>query len=269
MFEPTPYLVEPYAALAAVYDRAGYSDFSGRMVSRYIACAQAMDWAGRRIIDVGCGTGVSSIWLAQQGYRVAAVDNNPHMLAQAQLSASSTDLIGDPPEYVQMDVRALESPLGQVDLVLTIGSVLNAIQSLRELEVAFRSVFQVLIPGRLFMFDLLTMRGLAGQGTANGDTASIYDNGDDLMITMRDHFSFELTSRQRLYTIWQRSGDLWQRCDELHLERGFPVQAVNALLERVGFRVAAQLNVALEPFDAETDEFGRVVFVAQRPDGAE
>jgi hypothetical protein len=149
--------------------------------------------------------------------------------------------------------------------VLAVGSVFNAIPSLRELERAFARVNAVLEPGRLFMFDLYTIRGLA---TARGTCDQVYyDNGDDLAVTLRNRFSYETLSNSRSYTIWQRQGELWQRRDEIHVERGYPAQGVSVMLERTGFRVAAVLSPALEPFDPGDDLYEQVIFVAEKQPG--
>jgi len=41
----------------------------------------------RTVLDVATGTGLFSVRLAQQGFRVIGVDQNPHMLAQAKSKA--------------------------------------------------------------------------------------------------------------------------------------------------------------------------------------
>ena len=263
MSEQQPYLAAPYSALAAVYDRAGYSQASADAVPHYLAYAYALDWAGRRVVDVGCGTGLTSLWLANQGYRVVGVDASPHMLAQAEQNAAETELIGDAPDFVPMDVRRLESPMGEVDLVLAIGGVLNALQSLREMEAAFRQVNQVLDTGRLFIFDLHTIYGLA-HDMPHTDRID-FDNGQDLSVIVRRAFSFETLAATHHYWIWQRDENGWQRQEEIHIERGFPTQAVLGLLERTGFRTVAVLDPGLEPFDARQDAaHERAIFMAQK-----
>jgi 2-polyprenyl-3-methyl-5-hydroxy-6-metoxy-1,4-benzoquinol methylase len=42
-----------------------------------------------RALELGCGTGTNSIWLAQQGFEVTAVDISPLALEQARLKANS------------------------------------------------------------------------------------------------------------------------------------------------------------------------------------
>ncbi len=271
MNEQSPFLVPPYSALADIYDRAGMADYSRENIARYITVAQQLDWAGRRVLDLGCGTGVSTWSLARMGFRVMGVDNNPHMLARAQARTQSQveidraeGAIYDPPSFVEMDIRHLESPGGLSDMVIASGGVLNAIQSLRELEQTISRVHSALDSGKLFVFDVRTIRGLA-QEVGDGD-AVYYDNGYNLTVVVRNRFSFETLSNTRRYIIFQQQGMIWERRDEIHVERGYPTQGIVAILERNGFEVRAVLAPDMTPFDIQDDLHGRAIFVAQKTD---
>ena len=277
MSEQLPFLAEPYAALADVYDIAGFSEYSLTALPRYIAYAQSLDWAGRRVLDVGCGTGATTWWMAQRGYRVIGVDANEHMVQCAQASmlanfedqdalspneSQSVGIVAEPPDIMVMDIRELASPMGEVDLVVAVGDVLNSIQNLRELEIAFRSIHNVLAPGKLFIFDMITIRGLAEE---LGDRHIVlHDNGFNLMVVVRSNFSYETLSNTRHYTIFQQQGLAWSRQDEIHTTRGYPTQGVVALLQRTGFEIAAVLTPQMEPFDLRTGSQGRAAFIARK-----
>jgi SAM-dependent methyltransferase len=260
-----PYLVAPYSALAEVYNRAGFADYARMSTPRYISYAQSINWAGLRVIDIGCGTGASTWYLAERGYRAFGIDNNSHMLAQAQIytgEADVADLAFDPPTFLEMDIRHLESPIGPVDMVMAVGGVLNAIQSLRELESVFVQVNKALAAGKLFIFDLRTIRGLASEVGDRDDV--YYDNGENLMVTVRNQFSYETLSSTRHFLLFRQIDNVWQRQDEIHIERGYPTQGLVAMLERNNFRMAAVLTPDIQPFDVQKDTTGRAVFVVQK-----
>ena len=61
------------------------------------------DVSGKEVLDLGCGTGRHSIWLATQGAVVTAVDFSEGMLQQAQMKPGA--------EKVSFLVHDLHNPL--------------------------------------------------------------------------------------------------------------------------------------------------------------
>jgi SAM-dependent methyltransferase len=72
----------------------------------------------RSAIDLGCGTGTHSIYLAQQGFAVIGVDISPTAVRQAQEKASRA---GVKPESVVHDVTHLDFLPGPFDIALDVG----------------------------------------------------------------------------------------------------------------------------------------------------
>jgi ubiquinone/menaquinone biosynthesis C-methylase UbiE len=71
-----------YDALAADYDRAVQDDQWVRQVlwKHYSGVFRP----GQHVLDVSCGTGIDTLFLARRGLRVTAVDISPGMLARLQ-----------------------------------------------------------------------------------------------------------------------------------------------------------------------------------------
>src|SRR5205809_7658578 len=44
-----------------------------------------------RVVELGCGTGINAIWLAQQGFDVMALDFSPLAIAKAQKRAAASE----------------------------------------------------------------------------------------------------------------------------------------------------------------------------------
>jgi methyl halide transferase len=57
-----------------------------------------------RALEIGCGTGTNSVWLAQQGFDVTGVDLAPLAIERAQARAATT---GVPAKFLVADVLAL------------------------------------------------------------------------------------------------------------------------------------------------------------------
>ncbi|MBQ1188434.1 MAG: methyltransferase domain-containing protein [Peptococcaceae bacterium] len=69
-----------YDALMDDVDYEAWADYIDRMLKKH-GCP------GKRLLDLGCGTGSISIPLAQKGYQVTGVDLSEEMLAVAREKA--------------------------------------------------------------------------------------------------------------------------------------------------------------------------------------
>ena len=72
-----------------------------------------------RALDLGCGTGTDSIYLAQHGWAVTGIDMVPEAVATARRDAASR---GVPADFVRGDVTRLRDAVhGRFDLLLDFG----------------------------------------------------------------------------------------------------------------------------------------------------
>jgi 2-polyprenyl-3-methyl-5-hydroxy-6-metoxy-1,4-benzoquinol methylase len=238
------------------------SDFAEAMTPRLVVFAQSNDWVGRRILDLGCGTGASVRWLANRGYNTTAIDSSPEML---QVGRNTVNSAGLGLTWRQGDIRKLESFDNPMDMVLAL-DVINELQSLRDLEAVFGSAHRVLESGKLFIFDLHTIEGLATYLS----TRYIHDD-DKLVVFAADQFDYERQINTCQLDIFRRDDarDSWQRQRAVMTRRGFPVQAVAALLQRTGFALMALFNSDFEPTEPANTHAPRVIFVARKTGGNE
>ena len=248
---------DDYEQLAPIYDALGMADFAASVTPPLLDYAQSHDWVGRRAVDLGCGTGASVQWLANRGYNITGIDASPSMLRQAQQSISSSGS-GIGFQLYEGDIRSL-SNLHDIDLALAL-DVVNELNSLRDLEATIVSVARILVPGKLFIFDLHTIEGLARLD----NTTSIIHDDLDLTALVTHRFDYDRQVDTAEYITFQRSGSAWQRLHAIRTMRGFPIQVVTALLQRAGFGIMAMLNDRLETVDPATQREPRVIIFARR-----
>lgn len=247
-----------YAVLAPIYDQIGMAEFARSITSHLIDYAQHIDWLGRRIVVLGCGTGASLEYLSQYPYSLTGIDSSPEMLelARQKLDSSGANL-----KWQQADIRELGGTTAIAEMVLAL-NVMNELNSLRDLESTFSGVAKILESGKLFLFDMYTVQGLTEDGV-RGD-GMIYDDARNLTVFGSNEYDYERQMHTRQYLIFQQSGDLWRRQEAKRILRAFPVQAVGSLLQRAGFTLRTLLNTNLETYEPNVSRAPRVIFVAER-----
>jgi SAM-dependent methyltransferase len=106
---------------------------------------------GRRLLDVGCGTGKSFEPFLERGWEVTACDLSPGMLSRAAERA------GGRARLAVHDLRELP-PLGEFDLVCLLDDVVNHLADEQELVSALAGARINLAPGGVLVFDANTLR---------------------------------------------------------------------------------------------------------------
>ena len=91
---------------------------------------------------------------------------------------------------------------------------------------------------------------------------------DDLYVTYRSWFDPAMDSSPLVMTAFMRDdAGHWQRFDEEHIERSWPIEQMCGWLRSAGFRVAdvvGYIDATGEVQRPAREEHGRVVFIASR-----
>ncbi len=142
---------QTYDAFAAAYDDFNHNYMYERWTGRLLALAEDAGLEGDRLLDVGCGTGLSFIPMLARGWRVTACDISPNMLevARSKVDAGAATLL-------TADMRELPT-LGEFDLAWAVNDAMNYLLTLSELESALRGLAANLASGGFVLFDLNTL----------------------------------------------------------------------------------------------------------------
>jgi SAM-dependent methyltransferase len=100
-----------------------------------------------RAIDLGCGTGANSVFLAQYGFEVTGIDFAPAALDKARILAEAT---GVNVRFLEDDLTALRHPLGTFDLLLDYGTFDDL--SLPKRALYLENVLPLAAPNAQFLF---------------------------------------------------------------------------------------------------------------------
>lgn len=129
-----------YDAVAEAYRAELFKELDGKPLDRAFLDAFAERCRGGRILEVGCGPGQVSAYLASRGASVEGVDLSPRMVAVAQAASPTLD-------FQVADFFALPHPSGSLRGVVGFYAIVH-LEPL-ELPRLFTELHRVLEPGGL------------------------------------------------------------------------------------------------------------------------
>lgn len=232
--------------LAAIHD-AGYGDPARFGARRLVAELGKAGIEGGVVVDLGCGSGISSRMLSDAGYDVLGIDPSAAML---ELAADNA------PNALFKRGDAADAELPACVGVGAFGEPLNYVRSEDEDELApvVERVFEALRPGGIFAFDLA--------GPARGaplENERDWAEGDGWAMLVH-RAQTDRILRRRIVTFREEEGNSWRRSVEVHIQRLHPPAEVVELLRSTGFRPRMEVNR-----DWAGPRPGHGAFVAHKP----
>lgn len=219
---------ESYSQFASVYDELMTVVPYDRYVELIELAANGL--AGKKVLDLGCGTGLLSLKLAEKEAIVTGVDLSPQMLSIASERANASSL---PINFIEQPMELLQEPATYDVVVIAIDSLNYVIDEL-DVKKTIQNAYNALVAGGVLLFDV--------HSTFKTD-----------VIFMESPFTFD---NERIAYIWNtgqgyqphsvyselaffvhKEADLFTRFDEVHYQRTFPVQKYIELVTAAGFSV--------------------------------
>ncbi|HHY72942.1 MAG TPA: class I SAM-dependent methyltransferase [Bacillus bacterium] len=209
---------------------------------------------GKRLLDLGCGTGTLSIPLAENGYDVTGIDLSEEMLAIAQ--AKSIDACVNIPFY-QQDMSELAG-FEPFDIIGVFCDALNYLRTEEDVERTIRNIYNLLHPGGLLLFDVHSvykMEEVFGNQT-------YCSNDEEISYIWNCFRGEEAYSVEHELTFFVKHNDLYERFDEYHMQRTFPIEKYRIWLEKAGFELLQISADFIEESPKPSSE--RIFFVARK-----
>jgi len=201
----------PYAALADFYENA--LRLPGR---RYMT-----------LLDLCCGTGTLTCMLSARGHELIGTDLSGEMLSLARVKAERT--------VSRVRPMFLCQEAAELDLYGTVEGAYCSLDALNylpgeELPELVRRLHLFIEPGGKFAFDIHSpdyLRALDGQ--------VFVDESEDLLCLWRAELDAQEDALFYGMDIFRRSGALWRRDSEEHIEYAHEPEKLCALLAAGGF----------------------------------
>ena len=223
---------EPYDSIASIYDRwqNSFSPPYYKIVrDRLLKVLRKYRIGPGRFLDLACGTGDASVFMAEKGWDVTGVDSSVEMLQKAKRKggAYSVNI-----SFIQQRLENLELD-GTFTLAGSFYDSLNHITSKRTLAKALKQIRKHLGMDSLFLFDSNTLSCYQNLW----ETTSVgHEEGYTLIIENRfDESSGHATSN---ITIFERGNGLqYEKRVAKVDERWYSDNEFERLLQRAGFEV--------------------------------
>lgn len=241
-----------YSTIAPYYDELMVDVEYERWVEYAVNVLQRVGVHSKRVLDLACGTGTTTLLLAQKGLSPIGMDKAPGMIEIARQKAFET---GNEILFSEQDMRTLhlEEP---VEMVTCFFDSINYMLEEDDLLAAFQAVFDNLLDGGVFLFDVNTELALSTL-----DPVYVREGNSVTSIWRHYYHKKDMTVTLDL-TLFVKEGDLYRQFAETHQERAWSEKALRQALNKAGFRrTTFYKHLTFLPSDKETN---RLMVVAEK-----
>ncbi len=246
--------MESYSHLAEYYDMLMDDVDYNRWCSFIEEIFQVYNLKPQKILDTACGTGNITIPLAAKGYEMWGVDISEEMLAVAESKARKQ----------KRNIRFLHQDMADLSLNRSFEAVLcmcdgvNYIIEEEDLLQYFESVYRVMTPGGLFVFDISSEYKLS---TILGNNTLFQEKDAFCYAWENSYYEDEQLLEMHLNFFIPQEG-LYKRAEEHHIQRAYKEEQLINLLQQAGFENTQVFDDLKNARPTKKSE--RIFFAAQR-----
>ena len=212
------------------------------------------------VAELGCGTGNITELMAQSGYDMIGIDNSDAMLDIANEKKAENDSNS---LYLLQDMREFEL-YGTVRAVISLCDSVNYVTDSEELLNVFKLVNNYLDPKGIFIFDFHP-RYYYKEIVAD---ATIAEDRDDISFIWDNFYDEEDNINELALSLFVKESDgggdhsgLFRKYQELHLQRGYTLDEMKALISKSGMELVAAYDAFTR--NAATEDCERIYIIAR------
>ncbi len=183
----------------------------------------------KNLLDIGCGTGTMAQLLASAGYNVSGIDLSEDMLAIAheRLAAQGYDV-----PLFAMSMAELDG-FENVDVAIIPIDSINYVTDEAEVVETLKRIFDSLREGGQLLFDVHSLNYV--ENYLNGSPFT-FDDGEITYIWHTEEGEYEHSVYHQMTFFVANEDGTYDRFDEEHFQRTFPIDYYDQLLQQIGFQ---------------------------------
>ncbi|WFA09892.1 class I SAM-dependent methyltransferase [Tissierella sp. Yu-01] len=244
--------MDSYGGFASLYDEL-MNDFDYEEWAKYIEeIYKRYNLKPKDILEMACGTGNLSYYLAKKRYNLVCFDLSQEMLTKAY------EKLGRFNNVKILNQNMINFNINKkFDSVISICDSMNYITTDEELANCFKNVYNHLKPNGIFIFDINSyykLKNIIGNNTFIEDREDIFYTWQNYYDNNKDICEFYLTFFE------ENKEGLYSRFDEVHIERAYKEDFICEKLLDVGFTKIDFYNAFT--FNKKSDSDERVNFIA-------
>lgn len=183
------------------------------------------------VLELGCGSGKLGISLQKTGYKMTGLDLSNQMLTLAKNNQIEQNIHFPLIERDMTDLSALNT----YDSVISFNDSLCYLKNEHELSQVFKEVYEVLDENGVFLFDVHSTYQMKqfiefSFHTELENSVFMWDSFEG-----KDKHSIE----HDLSFFIRQDNELYERVNERHKERTYPIEVYKGLLNDAGFEVVS------------------------------
>ncbi len=243
--------MDAYIGFAYIYDKLMLDVDYASWMELIKEIMLAYDRKPHEVLEMGCGTGNFTDLLCKEGYNVTAFDLSEDMLSVAYNKLDSYRNI----QLIKQDMTDFRINK-KFDTIISVCDSVNYITEYSDLEKTFDNVYSHLESNGIFVFDINSYYKLKH---IIGNNIFVEDY-EEVFYVWENDFN-EINNTCEFYiTFFVKEQGLYERFDELHVERAYTTLEINNALKKAGFK-------AIQVYDgysdkSPNDESERLTFIA-------
>lgn len=239
-----------YQDFAYVYDRLMHEDIDYDKWCDYIENLFTLHGVSPdTLCELACGTGNITCRMEKRGYKITASDISSDMLSIASGKVTDTELVCSDMSKLALPEKydAFLCMIDGLNYVITPKSVLNT----------FKNVKEHLNDGGVFVFDVSSQYKLKN---ILGNETFIHSEYD-VFYSWQNRFLEKHNLSDMLLNFFVRNGNMYERFEERHIQRGWTEKELVFMLKKAGFK---EISVYDElKFTEPNPKSARLVFVCK------